>query len=168
MNIVQFWEQQVAKWDAEQKCGMCWHFEAPMTESAVSIIQPPEGKECCVQVFLVRERVNAFTTTYNYNANTNLVNQVRCTTNFQLYVLIKGDIGTNNHTEIKGHTTEKSKWDDILWKIEECLSCDALIDFCTFLGYNPNITNWSGQQVVNYLDQAYAGYKLTVGFQQIK
>lgn len=168
MNIVDFWEKQITKWDEEQKCGMCWSFKAPLSESAVNIVQPEPDKECCVQVFLVRERVPAFNTTYNYNATTGFANDVTCTTGFQLLFLVPSNIGLNNYNEIEGHPEAESKWNTILWKLEDCLKCELALDFCEFLGSQQRVTRWEGQQAVNYLDNAYTGYRVTVNFQQVK
>lgn len=167
MNIVDFWSKQIAKWNEEEKCGMCWQFFAPLTESSVNVAELREETKCCVQVFLIRGTLPAFSTQYQY-ASTGFVNQVTCTTGFQLLFLVAGDIGTNNYNEIEGHSTVGSKWEDILWKLEECLKCELALDFCEFLGEQQRITAWQGQQVVNYLGNAYTGYRLTVNFQQVR
>lgn len=165
MNIVTFWQQQINKWDDESKCDLCWKFFAPMIESAVNIVQSDEP--CCVQVFFLRERVTAFSTVNQYSAQTGYVNQVTCNKSFQLLVLIPSTIGTNNYNEISGHPTTESKWDTILSKLEDCLACDAALDFCEFLGVQWRVTQWQGQQLVNYLDTAYTGYRITVNFQKV-
>lgn len=168
MDIVDFWEKQVKIWNDTNKCGLCWEFAAPLTESAVNIVQQPAGTECCVKVFLVRQGVTAFSSTNTYNTTTGYVNQVTCNTSFQLIVVAPSTIGTNNYNEIKGHSTDESKWTTILSKIEQCLSCEAYLDFCTILGNQYRVTNWSGTQLINYLDTAYAGYRVTVTFQTVR
>lgn len=168
MNIVQFWEQQVAKWNTEQKCGMCWNFVGAMTESARNAFIPEEGKECCVQVILVRDRMQAFNSSLSYSDLTGLLNGVQCNKNFKVYFLVKSDIGTNNYNEQPGHLKSESKWNSILWQIESCIECDAQLDFCEILGYKPRIRNWSGEQLINDSDANYTGYRLTVGYQTIK
>lgn len=165
MNIVNFWAQQVAKWNTENKCGMCWEFYAPLTESAVSITQT---ENCCVKVFLLRDKAPAFATTNVYDNVTSLLTNSTCNINFQLLVVMTGNIGLNNWNEIKDHPTEESKWSTMLYKIEQCLACDAQVDFCEILGSEYRITQWSATQVINNGDNAYTGYRLNVTFQSTR
>lgn len=163
INIVDFWKNQIAKWNEELKCGLCWEFSAPLTESAVGITKPNDP--CCVQVMLVRDRVTAFRTSRTYDNITGLLTGVTCSKSFELLVLMPTKLGQNNYNEIKGHDTNESKWDEVLSKLEDCLSCDANLDFCEFLGRKVLVTDWSARQLVNYTDNNYTGYRLTVTFQ---
>lgn len=167
MNIVNFWEQQIAKWNEESKCDMCWSFHAPLTDSALNITKLADGEECCTQVFLLRNG-NAFSTTNQYNESTGFLNKQTCNVGFQLLVVIPTKLGVNNWNEIIGHPTEESNWATKLWKLEECLSCDANLDFCEILGANQKVTTWSAVQKINHTDNVYAGYLLTVNFQTVK
>lgn len=168
MDIVKFWQQQVNKWNAENKCGFCWEFGAPMIESAVNIQQVESGKECCAKVFFLREKVTAFQTQNTYNNQTGLKNQILCNKSFQLLVLFDSKLGLNMYNEIKGHDTDESVWTTKLSKLEECLSCDANLDFCEIIGYTSRVTQWSAQQVTNYLDSNYVGYRISVTFQEVR
>lgn len=165
MNLVDFWKQQIAKWNTEEKCGLCWQFYAPMIESAVEVVQGDEP--CCVQVYLTRDRVTAFSTANQYSTQTGYVNQVTCAKSFQLIVLMPSTVGTNNFNEIQGHDEEESKWNTILEKLEACLSCELALDFCEFLGSEYRVTTWSGAQLVNYGTKAQTGYRISVTFQTV-
>lgn len=164
MNIVNFWAQQVNKWHTEEKCGLCWEFFAPLTESAVSIAQ---SDNCCVKVFLLRDKAPAFNVVNTYNGVTNMLTNSLCNINFQLLVVMTGNIGLNNFNEIPNHPTSQSKWSTMLYEIENCLACDARLDFCEILGRQYNITQWSATQVINNGDNAYTGYRLNVSFQKL-
>lgn len=168
MDIVDFWKKQVYKWNEEEKCDLCWSFSAPLTESAVNIVQSTEETKCCVKVMLVRERVTAFSTANDYDLTTGLLKGVTCNKGFQLLFLVESNIGLNNYNEINGHPTDESKWSNILQVLEDCISCDAFLDFCSIIGVGSRVTTWQGQQVINYLDSAYAGYRVTVNFQNTK
>lgn len=168
MDLVNFWSQQITKWNTDSKCGLCWEFSAPLIESAVNIVQPTTDKECCVQVMLLRQGVTAFSTVNTYNQTTQLKTNVACNISFQLLVLLPSNLGLNMFNEIKGHSTTESVWDTKLSKLEECLSCDANLDFCEFLGQQYKITQWSGVQVVNYQNANYTGYRISVTFQNNK
>lgn len=167
MNIVDFWDKQITKWNEETKCGLCWEFSAPLIESSVNIVQPEEGKECCVKVMLLQDKQPAFATTNTFNTVTGLLNSQTCTQNFQLLVLMDSRLGVNNYNEVKGHSTEQSNWVRKMHPLQECLSCDANLDFCDILGTSYRITNWSAFQVLNYNDSVFCGYRLNVSFQKI-
>jgi len=167
MNLVSFWQQQIDKWNTDTKCGFCWDFSAPLIESATNIVQPTPGKECCVKVMFLQDKQPAFSTSNAYSNQTGLLNSQTCSTSFQLLVVIDSKLGLNNYNEVKGHSTEESRWETILQRLQECLSCDANLDFCTFLGSTRRITSWSGQQVINYNDSNYCGYRINVTFQNV-
>lgn len=166
MDIVNFFQQQVDKWNTESKCGLCWEFSAPLIESATNLVEPTEDKECCVQVMFLRQNVTAFSTTNTYNQTTQLLTNQVCNTSFQLLVLLPSKLGLNNYNEIKGHPTSESNWTTKLSLIEECLKCDANFDFCAFLGQQYKITQWSGQQLINFQNSNYCGYRISVTFQK--
>jgi hypothetical protein len=132
---------------------------------AVETVQ--EADPCCVQVYLTRDRVTAFNTVNQYNGLTGFVNQVTCAKSFQLIVLMPSTLGTNNFNEIQGHSEGESKWNTILEKLEACLSCELALDFCTFIGSQYRVTQWSGAQLVNYTSKNLTGYRITVTFQTV-
>lgn len=168
MNIVQFWQQQVADWNTEIKCGLCWAFYAPLIESEVGKVQPETNKECCVQVHLLRDKGPAFNTQNQYDLNTGLLNGVTENISFQLLVLLPSTMGTNSFNEIQGHPESESKWNTNLYRIEECLRTDAHLAFCEIIGRKYRVTTWQGTQVINYGDEAMDGYRITVNFQQVR
>lgn len=167
MNIVNFWKEQVEQWNTDEKCGLCWEFSAPLIESAVNIVQSTESTKCCVKVMFLQDKSPAFSTQNNFSNQTGLLNGSTCNRNFQLLVLINSNLGVNNYNEIQGHSVEQSNWEAIMNPLQECLSCDANLAFCELLGMNYRITNWSGQQVINYLDGVYCGYRINVTFQNV-
>ena len=166
MNIVKFWQDQINKWNEENKCDLCWEFSAPLIDSGTNIVRPTKGKECCVQVMLLRQNLTAFSTTNTYNNTTQLLTAQSCNTSFQLLVVFDSKLGLNMYNEIKGHSTDESVWNTKLSVIEECLKCDANLDFCEFLSTQYKITQWSGVQVINYQNSNYCGYRISVTFQK--
>lgn len=166
MNLIDFWQKQIEIWNTEQKCGFCWDFSAPLTESAINLVQPTDGKECCVQVMIVRDRVEAFSTNNTYDQKTGFLTNSVCQKSFQVLFLMHSDIGTNNFNEIKGHDTDESKWATILSRLEDCISCDLNLDFCAILGGQLRVTRWAAVQEINFMSQNYSGYRLTVNLQK--
>lgn len=163
MNIVDFLDKQIQKYDVSQKCGFCWNFGAPLKEGLINLQQPPEDKECCVNVMFLQDRGNAFSAQRSFNANTGLINGGTITHNFQLLVVVGSQLGINMYNEIDGYSTDDSIWTTILSKLQNCL-LDLNFDFCEFLGTNYRVTNWSATQEINYLDSNFCGYRINVTF----
>lgn len=166
MDVVNYWAQQVEKWNEESKCDLCWDFGAPLTEWAAETYQIKAGKECCVQVLLLFPD-NVFSTNRTY-ASSGLITNLTCTNSFQVLFLLPSRIDINNYNEIPGHSIEESKWFTVFNKLKQCIECDAELDFCEILGTSYNITNWSARLVNNYTSNNYAGFRLNVSFQQVK
>ena len=166
MNLVKFWQDQVDKWDDENKCGFCWEFSAPLIESSIQLVEPEAGKECCVKVMFLQDKQPAFVASNLYSEQTGLMNLQTCTYNFQLIVVIDSVLGVQNYNEIKNHDTDQSKWAEIYSRLQECLMCDINLDFCELIGNSYRVTNWSATQVINLTGSNYCGYRINVSFQK--
>lgn len=162
MDIVNFWNKQVEKWNCDNKCDMCWEFHAPLVLSQLNITQT---NSCCVNIFLTDVR---FREEKNINQITTLTTSKRCIWNFSIYALVQQDLGVNNFNEIKGHPVDQSKWSNILYPIIQCLGCDNILDFCEILGEDIIVTqNGDAVLIHNYLDSNYNGWKINYTFSKI-
>lgn len=160
MDIVDFWDRQTAEWASESKCGLCWNFGAPLTESAMNLEQLEEETKCCINLFL---------TSLSFSkkielANTGFTRSETCDYSFTIYAVTASRIDQNNYTEIKGYSKETSKWNTIYEPIIDCLSCNNVLDFCEILGYNVDIIKWDAVLVSNYQDTNYDGWKINATF----
>lgn len=165
MDLISFWSQQINKWNEESKCGLCWDFTAPLVESAIELVEPSAGMDCCVQVLFLRDKEPAFSTLNRYNESTQLLSGTTCNKAFEILFLMYAPIGSNNWNEVKGHSTDESKWATALYELERCLSCDLELDFCEFIGSKSRVTKWSAKQVINFSSKNYSGYRISVNFQ---
>lgn len=166
MDVVDFWSKQVKLWNDNTKCGLCWTFSAPLYESSVENYRIREEDKCCVHVMLVNP---SFNTQRNYDSITGLNTTINCNESFQLLFLMPSQIDINNFNELPGHSIEESKWFTVFNRLKQCIECDAEIDFCTILGSRSRITNWSASLLPqNYTSNNYAGYRLSVTFQNIR
>ena len=80
---------------------------------------------------------------------------------FSLYALKKTGaegLGTNNFNEIKGHSTDTSKWATVYKPLFDCLKDSAVLDLCEVLGFQVEITKWEMSLVRNYQDDNYDGW----------
>jgi hypothetical protein len=161
VNPITFFEQQIQIYNEDEKCDSCWSFSAPLKESAINITQPLPDEKCCVKVFLTD-----LTTSQNneYNNTTNYITRKTCDYTFNLFVLKDSTIGRNNYDEMKGYSIDESKWKLIFEPLEQCMGCDAQLDFCDIMGFNIQVPRWSMSMVHNYLDQNYDGWKISATF----
>jgi hypothetical protein len=161
MDIIDFWQKQVDKWNEENHCGLCWEFGAPLQQSQSNIQQLREDTKCCVQVFITDL---SWEKHRSYNPTTGLVVSEYCDWTFNLFMLIPSELGKNNYNEISGYPIEESKWLTIFKPLIDCTACDPIIDFCEILGYNVQIPKWGGKTVHNYLAMVYDGIRITTTF----
>lgn len=160
MDIVNFWDLQTAKWSEDDKCGLCWAYGAPLTESALNLEQLEEDTKCCVHLYLTSLQFSKKVTF----ATTGFVNSESCEYSFTIYALKPSRIDLNNYTEIKGYSKETSKWVTVYEPIIDCLSCENVLDFCEILGYNVDIIKWDAFLVSNFRDTNYDGWKINATF----
>jgi hypothetical protein len=154
MNIITFFEKQVEKWNDDNKCGYCWHFEAPLRLSDLNeSVQKTE--ECCVRVFLT-DYSFSITPQYSpiFGRSAGLPTKRH---SFTIYYLLNDRIDINVYSEQKGHLLNESKWKQI---IEPLLDCDMSLDICELF---ENILEWSisrAEIVIDFQDQNYTGLKI--------
>lgn len=163
MRIINFLNLQVQKWNEEKKCDQCFSFYAPLTEEALN---KQQLKDCCVNVMLTRDRGQAFGVEKTYNALTGTKSDEWEFKNFTLFFIVPQGVNLNNHTEILGHSTELSK-STLLEDLEECI-IDMELNFCEFIGVDWQLTQWSAQQLLNYRDNNYTGYRVSVSIRKRK
>ena len=162
MDLVDFFKQVVADWNAEAKCGFCWEFGAPLQESGANKQQ--QQTKCCVNVLVSDLTVNqqrAFdpvTTFQTSRADSH---------SFTLLVLKQDEIGKNNYNEVQGHPIEESKWVETLRPLQECLSAENLLPFCEKLGYSVQVTAWQMSTKTNYLAANYTGWQIRATFKEL-
>lgn len=157
MNIVNLWQTIIDDFNLNNKCGFCWNFGAPLTESAINISQT-DG--CCVSVFL---------TDYNFEVlyeNFGSYSDKRyCDHSFNLWVLLPSQLGTNNYNEIRGHDITNSNWQKIFLPLQECFGYSFDLDFCKYAGSKLYITKWRAFKVSNFQD-GYSGFRIQITFRQ--
>lgn len=163
MKLIDFLDKQVQKWNTENKCGQCYEFYAPLTEEALN---KQQLKDCCVNVMLTRDRGQAFGVDKTYNTQTGTKSDEWEFKNFTLFFIVPQGVNINNHTEILGHSIELSK-SKLLEDLEECI-IDLELDFCEFIGTEWQVTQWTAQQLLNYRDNNYTGYRISISIRKRK
>lgn len=158
MDIVKFFAEEVSKWNENNKCGMCWEFGAPLFENATNIQQLDET--CCTYVFITKISKQKGA---SYNSQTNLLTSTYTDYSFTLHLVKQGYLGTNNYNEIKGYPIDESRWNTIYKPISECIN-GLNLDFCNFIGIQPNQITWNEDMEQNYLDNNYFGWRITAKF----
>lgn len=163
MNIVSFFQELSDRWNSEHKCGFCWSFSAPLSNSGMNMIVAKDSECCCVHLFLTHIRTN-----YGYkNAPTGLQTIEWSDTHFTLYTVVQSSLGVNMYNEIPNHAIDESLWKNILEPLENCLRCGNELDLCE-MGYHFEITKWDKETVILQGDNNYTGWKINGTFRNYK
>ena len=161
MNVVDFFKKQTEKWNDDNKCGFCFEFDAPLTDSGINESQmQTDLDDCCpVKVFITNlsERKNRL-----YNNTTNLLQNYTIDYTFTLHVLAFDRIDTNVFAEQLGHPISESKWETILRPLQECVCEEGILEFCDLICKDIKIINWNAITRINWLDNNYTGWSITM------
>ena len=163
MDVVNFFKQQVDKWNAEEKCGFCWEFGAPQTIAGINeYVVETDVEECCPVLVFVTDR--SYRKNKVYNQITGLLQDKDYTIDytFTLHTLVMDRIDTNVYNEQKGHPISESKEETILRPLEVCLCGDTPFDFCELICKDIKIINWNAITRINWLDNNYTGWSITM------
>jgi len=164
MDIVNFWDDVISGWKAENKCGLCWKFDAPLIESQSNIVQAEQDEECCVFA-LVTELSDSTTT--RVASREGLPNGGSIDYNFTIHFVMNDGLGTNNYTEILGHPKEEGRYKTIYKPIKDCLESQDLYQlFCDYVGQNVIVTKWIKEVSHAYLDNNFYGWKIRATFRK--
>ena len=158
MDYIDLMQQQVNKWQGEQKCGLCWEFDAPLLDSGVNKSQN-KGSDCCVYVFVTNISVREVR---NYDNTTSLLRDRYDEVSLTIELLRKADIGDNVYRELD-YPLNQSKWNNLIQPIKDCLGSDVPFDFCELLNRNLPITSRSWAVITNNKDDNnYVGWRVNL------
>lgn len=149
--------QMVSDWNADEKCGLCWEFTAPIRESDLNEYQK-KTDECCVIVAVTDYRYQVIT---NVNRQSGLIINKSEVFNFNLHFLSLDDLGLNVYNEIPNHPLNESKWATILKPLADCAVTD-LLTFCEYIGNELEIVNWIATPKIDWQDMNYTGWTVQV------
>lgn len=160
--IIDFFKALTAKYNDEQKCGFCWTFGAPLSESAMNNQQAEEGRQCCINVFVTDYKISSI---YGSNNATGLTTTEDCDHRFILYVgQQREDIGQNVYNEIPGYDEiTDSLWAEVYKPLLDCLGCERVLYECE-LGFDFRVTAWDMETIKFLHDRNFTGWKITGRF----
>lgn len=159
--IINYFEKLAEQYNSENKCGFCWSFGAPLSESAMNKQLAEEGKQCCINLFVTDYQISSF---YKVNDITGLTNYEACDHRFTLYaVQQREDIGQNTFNEIPGHNIDTSLWRELLQPLQDCLGCEKELYEC-MLGYDFQVLAWDMVLVKFKEDRNLTGWKISGRF----
>lgn len=149
--------QMVSDWNAEEKCGLCWEFTAPIRETDLNEYQK-RGEECCVIVAVTDYR---YSVQQIVNRNSGMITNKSETFNFSLHFLSLDDLGLNVYNEIPNHPLNESKWATIIKPLADCAVTD-LLTFCEYIGRELEVVTWVATPRIDWLDMNYTGWTVQV------
>lgn len=162
MNIVKFFQDLADRWNADQKCGFCWSFSAPLSEDRMNATIKDEA--CCVHLFLT----DMEDICDSKEGSASYLNSLEWfDVNFTIYAVQPTNLGINTYNEIPNHSTDESLWDTIIQPLRNCLSCGNEIDLCD-LGYDFKIKKWRAKPILLHHDSNYTGLRINGTFRQYR
>lgn len=164
MNVPDFWEQQTALWNSENKCGFCWVFGGATDRAGINRYKIRKGEECCVHVFITDE---TFIEVNTFANNTPFISRTDCQNSFAIWFLVPGRIDVNDHKEIPNHPESESLEETILTPLKDCISCQMFLDMCEIQGYLFQVTRWQGNKQYRIFDNNYTGWQVAVTYNEI-
>lgn len=162
MDVIKFFEDVETKFNAEQKCGECWVFKAPMSESGMNATKLAKDEICCIKMFMT---AYSYSSGYVRNNATGLQRTGYCDYIFTLHVVKEHELGINVYEEQPGHDIDESIWRTVLRPIEQCLGCGHEFDLCA-LGYDFDIIKWNMVPVIFAGDNNYVGWRIDAIFRE--
>ena|SRR5690554_2621745 len=158
LTVTDFWQNTIDNFNDENQCGFCWNFFAPLTEVQLNLIRNQD--ECCVNVFLVRNKGVDFDTQFSTATGVSALELEREI--YDVYFLIKSKEGINNYNEMADHPISESREKTIFEPLRKCITHKLINEICkTFL-----VTQWQGNYIYDYQDEQYYGIKLSITTQR--
>ena len=155
LNIVKLWEDLARQFNYEERCGKCWRFFAPMEEKRLNIIKGSD--QCCINVFLLRNKGQDFGSTLTYGQEGYLSNTFT-REQYDILFLISSKEGINNYNELEGHNVLESRYETIFKPLRECITNDIITSICE----HSKVEQWTGRYVYDYQDEQYYGLRISI------
>lgn len=163
MNIVDVFKRLSDNWNTELKCGFCWEFDSPLTDSGVNeSVMQTDPEDCCpIKVFITNY---SFRENNVYNTITTLLINESIDHTFTVSYLAFDRVDTNVYAEQIGHPISESKWETILNPLRDCV-CDSKQlqqEICELICKRILITQFNAMTRINWLDNNYTGWSITM------
>lgn len=161
LDVLGLWKGLTEQLNEEEVCDFCWEFYAPLTEVKLNIIR--NKGNCCVHVFLIRNKPNDFGSNLTYGTGGYLNTQIH-TDSYDVLFLVSSIEGLNNYNELDNHPIEESRYETIFKPIRDCIKSKLITDICE----HAQVSSWSGRFVYDYQDENYYGYRISINQQYIE
>ena len=161
LDLVEYFKALAGKYNELEKCGFCWTYGAPLSESGMNKQELDEETVCCMNMFLTELKMREET---RFSSSTGLQNFDGWTFEFTLFVGKQvEDIGTNVYNEIPGYAITDSLWDQIYKPLQNCLGFNRELFICE-LGYDFDVTKWIMDKFQYKDDKNLCGWKIQGAF----
>lgn len=160
MNIISFFKNLTEQFNNENKCGFCWEYSAPLSESGMN--RKTSEDPCCTHIFITYYKTSIG---YKKDGQTTLKNEEWKDHIFTLYVVRKSNLGVNIYNEANGYPISEGLWSTILEPLQNCLGDANNLPICE-LGYPFEVTKWDMETTVLKDDNNYTGWKVSGIFRE--
>lgn len=165
MTVIDYLKTQIELFDTQKKCGFCWSFYAPLSDSGMNATKPNEEEVCCCVHVYVTDWIEGQRSQYLRDNTMSNIDYIDTTLTVKF--VMNTNLGINVFNEQDGHPIEESHYEKILKPIRECLNVGREFDFCetpyrlesfimrkVLLTGDQNYTGWSAtMQIREYLRQ---------------
>lgn len=162
MTPIDYIKSQIELWNAANKCGFCWSFYAPLSESGMNATKVNKDDVCCVHVFVI-DWIKGIKPGYINDSNLSTVDYEDTTLTVKF--VVNTNLGINVFNEQEGHPIEESHYEKILKPLDECLEGGIAFNFC----YSPfRLMSCIMRKTLLTGDQNYTGWFATIQIREYK
>lgn len=152
MNIIKILDEQIQRWNAECKCGLCWKFKPSGRADYFNNIKVNAEEACCVYVGVLSIR-NAIGYTTNANG---LVDRRYIDWQLRMVAGIPSGLDLQFYNEDESYRKASGKWQKYISRIFECFGGCNSFEFCDIHNCTGStvaeVVRWESEMVLNYKD----------------
>lgn len=159
MNVMQFFEDLVDRYNLENKCGLCWTFVGGGRDDYSNLYNGNSNGQCCVIFAVNNIRINP-------RIETTEMGTIRPYTDYAIRLLIGAPSGLDLivYNEVEGMDKGNSKWVKYINPLIECIGNGLPIDYC--LNNNVELTAWNSEVIFNKMDYNIDGLIVNATFRE--
>lgn len=153
MNVIDVIGQQVALWNTENKCGLCWEYVPSGRADYFNNIKLRDDRECCVYLAVLGVRTRS-----GLIQEGEFISKRYCDWQVRLFAGIPSRLDIQFYNENLMHSEDEGKWEKYLQPIFECVGCSNCVelDLCEIHNCLGQTTvepvSWSADMKLNYQD----------------
>lgn len=167
MNIIEVLATEIAKWQTEGKCGLCWEYVPGGRADYFNNLQPRVNEDCCVYVGVLSIKQSS-----GFQISGEFVNKRYCDWRVRIIAGIPSSLDIQFFNENPDYPADQGKWEKYIFPIFSCFGgCCVEMDLCNIHNCSGNVTTvepirWESEMVLNYADLNLDGVLIDATFRE--